>query len=249
MKAVLLLCFVAAAIADPYYYTHNLGYSSIYHPTTFSSHVYSPYSSIYSHLYKREAEAEPEAAHHVMPWWSHQKYNTFTPYVSSSIYYPHTYTYSHLYKREAEAEPVHHRDNLPVMPFWMHKKYNTYTPYMSSSIYHPYTYTYSHLYKREADASHHFNHGLYYSPYIYSPHHFQYKPIMKPMSYSNDAVKPFNYAAKGQYKAVTAGSMHIAKREADPAYYFNSYPTTYSHYNLGSYSYIPYNTYSHYLHY
>ena len=38
-------------------------------------------------------------------------------------------------------------------------------------------------------------------------------------TYANDAVRPENYAAKGQYVAQSAGAIHIAKREAeaDPA--------------------------------
>merc|ERR1712024_271337 len=35
------------------------------------------------------------------------------------------------------------------------------------------------------------------------------------MGYSNDAVKPMGYAAKGRYVAQTAGSVHVAKREAE----------------------------------
>merc|ERR1712020_652639 len=42
---------------------------------------------------------------------------------------------------------------------------------------------------------------------------------VKTPTYSNDAVTPFGYAAKGQYVANSAGVVHVAKREAeaDPA--------------------------------
>merc|ERR1712045_31944 len=41
-------------------------------------------------------------------------------------------------------------------------------------------------------------------------------PLLKAKTYSNDAVKPEDYAAKGKYHAENAGAVHIAKREADP---------------------------------
>merc|ERR1712039_754146 len=56
-------------------------------------------------------------------------------------------------------------------------------------------------------------------PMEYKPMHFK--------SYSNDAVKPMGYAAKGMYKAETAGSVHIAKREAEPyTIGYNTYQTS-----------------------
>ncbi|TRY67206.1 hypothetical protein TCAL_02782 [Tigriopus californicus] len=46
-------------------------------------------------------------------------------------------------------------------------------------------------------------------------------------TYANDAVAPQGYAAKGQYVAQTAGSLHVAKREAEAepeaAYAYGSY--------------------------
>jgi hypothetical protein len=75
-------------------------------------------------------------------------------------------------------------------------------------------------------------------------------------TYSNDAVKPFGYANKGNYIAQTAGSIHIAKREAeaepeaDPAMIYSgaaqfpyTYPTTYaSHMATPFYKPAMYNT-------
>merc|ERR1712186_78035 len=97
-------------------------------------------------------------------------------------------------------------------------------PY-TAGVYNNFGYGYSNIHtygKREAEADpmHHFYSAMPYShhatPYAaykpvtyFKPMHMQYK------TYSNDAVKPFGYAAKGQYVAQTAGSMHVAKREAE----------------------------------
>ena len=57
-----------------------------------------------------------------------------------------------------------------------------------------------------------------YSPLAYSPY------AVRASTYANDAVRPNNYAAKGQYVAANAGAIHVAKRsaeaEADPALYY-----------------------------
>jgi len=86
----------------------------------------------------------------------------------------------------------------------------------------------------EADPMHHFYSAM---PYYHQAAYAAYKPVtyVKPMeykpmhfkSYSNDAVKPMGYAAKGMYKAETAGSVHIAKREAEPyTIGYNTYQTS-----------------------
>merc|ERR1712110_107105 len=117
-------------------------------------------------------------------------------------------------------------------------------PY-TAGVYNNFGYGYSNIHtygKREAEADpmHHFYSAMPYShhatPYAaykpvtyFKPMHMQYK------TYSNDAVKPFGYAAKGQYVAQTAGSMHVAKREAEAE------PTHTVGYNTFGYSGI-YNT-------
>merc|ERR1712027_236465 len=69
---------------------------------------------------------------------------------------------------------------------------------------------------------------VYTKPVVYSA------PVVAPVkTYANDAVKPFNYAAKGQYIANSAGVVHVAKREAeaDPQLLYKSIlpATTYVH--------------------
>merc|ERR1712186_69773 len=50
----------------------------------------------------------------------------------------------------------------------------------------------------------------------YQAHSPVVTPVVSPVkTYANDAVKPFNYAAKGQYIANSAGVVHVAKREAE----------------------------------
>jgi len=106
-----------------------------------------------------------------------------------------------------------------------------------------YPYSNIHTYgKREAEADpmHHFYSAMPYShhatPYAaykpvtyFKPMHMQYK------TYSNDAVKPFGYAAKGQYVAQTAGSVHVAKREAEAE---PTHTVGYNTYQTGPLSYV-----------
>jgi len=76
--------------------------------------------------------------------------------------------------------------------------------------------------KREAEAEPQF-YGMHHAmPYYQHSAYAAYKPVTyvqpQPMhykTYSNDAVKPMGYAAKGRYVAQTAGSVHVAKREAE----------------------------------
>ncbi len=107
--------------------------------------------------------------------------------------------------------------------------------------YSPYT-TYRHFYKREAEAEPEADpylvtpYAYTHHPFAYShaythtyPYHFGYSHYnLAPKTYSNDAVSPHLYAAKGQYAAVNPGATHIAKREAeaDPAVVYSSF---YSH--------------------
>merc|ERR1712045_799980 len=89
------------------------------------------------------------------------------------------------------------------------------------------------------------------TPVVYKAQPVNYAPG----SYSNDAVKPFGYAAKGKYIANSAGTVHIAKREAeaeaDPALLYGAglhTPYTYGlNYNTFGYNAYPYTTaYSHF---
>ncbi len=115
----------------------------------------------------------------------------------------------HIAKRE--AEPTHHFGYVPYSS-GVYSPYHLSTPYVSTPyvstpyVSTPYISTPYHAY-----------------PSVYGLHHLK--------TYSNDAVKPEGYAAKGQYVAETAGSLHVAKREAeaDPAVVYRSpsfYPYT-----------------------
>merc|ERR1712078_349042 len=60
------------------------------------------------------------------------------------------------------------------------------------------------------------------------------KPVVythgiKTPTYSNDAITPFGYAAKGQYRANSAGVVHVAKREAEADAQMILPVTTYGH--------------------
>merc|ERR1719429_1015267 len=60
----------------------------------------------------------------------------------------------------------------------------------------------------------------------------KYMHGIKTPTYSNDAVTPFGYAAKGQYRANSAGVVHVAKREAEADAQMILPVTTYGHQTL-----------------
>merc|ERR1711981_669269 len=93
---------------------YNTGVYSSY-PRTYHAGVYSPYTyahttGVYNaypyshHLYKREAEAEPEAESDAALVYrtNYQGY----PFYNTAAYsaYPHNYMYNHVFKREAESD-------------------------------------------------------------------------------------------------------------------------------------------------
>merc|ERR1719346_539882 len=124
--------------------------SGLYNPYTYSS-VYSPYTygsyikpAVYGgygyRVFKREAEAEPEADPALI-------YSTglYSPYTYSGVYSPYTYGtygsyikpavyggygYGRVFKREAEPEAD------PALIY----SNSLYSPYAYSSIYRPYPY-------------------------------------------------------------------------------------------------------------
>merc|ERR1712152_45537 len=64
---------------------------------------------------------------------------------------------------------------------------------------------------REAEAE--ADPALLYTAGVYGAYPYG---LVRPISYANDAVKPEDYASKGQYVAASAGAIHVAKREAEP---------------------------------
>merc|ERR1711944_306024 len=84
--------------------------------------------------------------------------------------------------------------------------------------------------KREAEAYYPYMHTTYTAPVYTAPVYSPYG--VKTPTYSNDAITPFGYAAKGQYVANSAGVVHVAKREAeaDAQVLMHTMPvTTYAH--------------------
>lgn len=63
-----------------------------------------------------------------------------------------------------------------------------------------------HVAKREAEADPH--HLVY-------PYAWHYPVVHRIGTYANDAVRPEQYGSKGNYVAVSAGAVHVAKREAE----------------------------------
>merc|ERR1712186_48275 len=134
----------------------------------------------------------------------------------------------HIAKREAEAEPWTVYGGAYQMP-------------VTTYAHQPLVYKQPVVYKAPVAVA---------TPVVYKAQPVNYAPG----SYSNDAVKPFGYAAKGKYVANSAGTVHIAKREAeaeaDPALIYSGLHTPYTYglnYNTFGYNAYPYTTaYTHY---
>merc|ERR1711992_433482 len=89
--------------------------------------------------------------------------------------------------------------------------------------------------KREAEPYHHVMPVTTYGamPAVtYTSGYYPYTHGVKTPTYSNDAVTPFGYAAKGQYRANSAGVVHVAKREAEADAQMILPITTYGHQTL-----------------
>ncbi len=193
-----------AASADPYFY--NYGYSGLVHHTPY---VYKPlgyhaYSPGVSHTVLNKREAEPFYGYYGYP-------STYSHVYSHGVYSPY-----------GVKAPGYSND--AVSPYG----------YAAKGRYVAHSAGVTHIAKREADPYMLYNYmptvysapAVHYStPYVHSA--YPYVSGMK--TYSNDAVSPWNYAAKGKYHADSLGAKHIAKREAEPFYgYYNAYPHTYS---------------------
>jgi hypothetical protein len=127
-----------------------------------------------------------------------------TNYAAKGQYHAETEGSLHIAKREAEASVgIHNIFGQHIQP----------AVYSTPSVYTPAVYshqTYSPYFAQPI-------HNMAYKQPIYNMAYKQ--PIQhmgyKVKTYSNDAEKMTNYAAKGQYRAETEGSLHIAKREAE----------------------------------
>merc|ERR1712241_1505014 len=97
--------------------------------------------------------------------------------------------------------------------------------YASKGKYHAENAGAIHIAKREAEADHHYMTYGYpaVQPLVYK------QPVVTPVVYK---AQPVDYAAKGKYVANSAGTVHIAKREADP------YTIGYNTYQTGPLSFV-----------
>merc|ERR1712038_1125841 len=107
--------------------------------------------------------------------------------------------------------------------------------YASKGKYHAENAGAVHIAKREAEADPQmlYKHPVVYKQPVVTPVVYKTHPVNYAAgSFANDAVKPFDYAAKGKYVANSAGTVHIAKREADP------YTVGYNTYQTGPLSFV-----------
>jgi len=141
-------------------------------------------------------------------------------YASKNEYVAETEGSVHIAKREAEADPalVYSMYNGAIAP----QVYGAYpgiaTPVAAANplVYgQPLAYNNPLVYGQPLA----FNKPVVPSvfPTVYN--------TLKVKSFSDDSVKPENYASKNEYMAKTEGSVHIAKREAeaDPALVYSTY--------------------------
>jgi len=264
MKFLIALALVAVAVAepeaDPQVYTTGLynpyTYSSVYSPYTYGSYikpaVYGGYG--YGRIFKREAEAEPEADPALI--YGSGLYN---PYAYSSVYSPYTYGsyikpavyggygYGRIFKREAEAEP----EADPALLYGS----GLYSPYTYSGVYSPYTYGtygsyikpavyggygYGRVFKREAESEPEADPALIYSNGVYNP--YTYSGVYSPYTYGTygSYIKPAVYGGYGYGRIFKREAE--AEPEADPALLYGNglyspyaYSSIYRPYTYGSY--------------
>merc|ERR1712186_199880 len=116
----------------------------------------------------------------------------------------------HVAKREAEADPqLLYKSILPATTY-VQKPVVYQTPVVYKQPEVVYKQPEALVYKQAVPVVHK---PIVYSAPVVAP---VVTPLLKAKTYSNDAVKPEDYAAKGKYHAENAGAVHIAKREADP---------------------------------
>merc|ERR1712214_75438 len=169
MKVFVLLCVVAAAMADADPYLVYSGYGGLHHGYAGYGYGYSAYPYTTYHYGKRsaEAEAKPEADPYLVYSGLHHGY---AGYGYGGLYRPYSYGYGygfpttyHYGKRSAEAEPQYFYSGL-------------HTPYLYGAGYtygYPYATTY-HYGKREAEAEPYYYGGYYGGYRAYRPYSYGY---------------------------------------------------------------------------
>merc|ERR1711974_593129 len=167
MKVFILLCVVAAAMAEANPYLVYSGYGGLHHGYAGYGYGYSAYPYTTYHYGKREAEAESK------------------PYLYSGLHYPSVYSGAYAYggspyaygafhygTREAEAEPKAEADPALIYSGLGYSGLHYPTVYSGAYAYGGYPYTYGaypyatygihHYGKREAEAEPYYGYRSYY---------------------------------------------------------------------------------------
>jgi len=179
-------------------------------------------------LHKREAEAEHHLLYKTIP--------AIQPLVySKPVVQPLTYVQQPLLHKTIVQQPIVQKQvvtpvvyNAPVLPVQVKTYANDAEKpqeYAAKGKYVAENAGAIHIAKREAEAE---PWNVYAGAMPVTT--YAHTPVVQPLTYvqqpvvynapiksiANDAVKPFNYAAKGKYVANSAGVVHVAKREAEP---------------------------------
>merc|ERR1711934_462742 len=233
ISSMKVLCILALAVAVSAEADHHLLYKSLLPVTGYYQQplVYKqPAPVVYKQqvplVYHQQPLVYKQAVPAVIP-----KYQAVSPGVSHTVL-----------KREAEAEPNHHLVyNVPATTY-AHQPLVYKQP---AVVYKQPAVVYKQpavVYKQPI---------AYQQPIVYKQ---PVAPVMTPVvykaqpvnymagSFADDSKKPFDYAAKGKYIANSAGTIHIAKREAEaeaeaePTHtnygysgLYSPYATTYAH--------------------
>jgi len=222
MKLLLLVALIACAYAEPeadaYFSRYYNGYSGYYpayssygHGYGYPSYGYRSYGYNNYRLYKRDADAEPEAYYNSYYAPRSYAYGSYGLRSYGYNYAPYSYGYAspaygygsygyRLHKREAEAEPeadaYYNRYYAPTAQTYG-RNYNGLNSYSFALA--PYSYGYAspaygygsygyRLHKREAEAEPEAAYyGRYYNAYPYS------------YGYRSYASYPYSYGYPGAY--------------------------------------------------
>lgn len=243
MKTIVLLMAVAFVKAEPQFlYNTPLAYTGHYAPLAYTTYAASPLIKAMEPKTEEDMKVDMESVKKIeyqyQPYaaapWGYQM-----PLTYASAALPLTYKVAVAPKYQAKNGEVEHT---------VYKREAEADAQFLYNGFYPYTTTYA-----AAPAT-----WAPYSPYFAAPlvANKYVVPAVKPVDvnnkvYANDAASPWQYAAKGQYKADSAGAIHIAKREAeaeaDPAllygYGYAPYASTYAATYATNYAYAPYAAY------
>ncbi|TRY67845.1 hypothetical protein TCAL_15852 [Tigriopus californicus] len=252
MKTIVLLLAVAFVKAEPQFlYNSPLAYTSQYAPLAYTTYAASPLMKAMDPKAEKDMKVEMEPKQKI-------EYQ-YQPYASVAAPWAYKMPLTTAYQTYASAAlPLAY--NVPLAPKYQAK---------NGDVEHT---VYKREAEAEADAQFLYN-GYYpyttyaaapaatwaatpawaaYSPYYAAPvvANKYVVPAAKAIDvkdkvYANDAMSAWQYAAKGQYVADSAGAVHIAKREAeaDPALIYGYGYTPYASTYATNYAYAPYAAY------